>query len=171
MRLPDRITRALRRGIYTAMDIPGGMPGEWREPDVVIGGHDDPYLKRWHLIPRNRACNAYLHLFLRSDDDRALHDHPWVNCSILLGGSYTEHTIDAGGIHRHTIRQAGDVAFRPSGKIAHRIELHDGPCFTLFLTGPIYRRWGFHCPDAGWVDWTKFTAADDPGSIGKGCEQ
>lgn len=143
-----------------------------REPDMIIGGAQDPYLLRWWMIPRNPMFNAYLHLFLRSDDDRALHDHPWANCSILLRGSYVEHQIRAGGIHTRQRRVAGDWTVRPSGRIAHRIELDAGPCWTLFLTGPLYRRWGFHCPDKGWVYWRDFTAARDgkPGEIGAGCE-
>lgn len=58
-----------------------------RAPDFVIGRTGDPYMERWWLIPRNRFFNIYLHRFWRSDDDRALHDHPWVNLSILLKGS------------------------------------------------------------------------------------
>ena len=145
--------------------------GLLRDPDVVIGGHERPYLFRWYLIPRNRFLNVYLHYFLRSDDDRALHDHPWANMSILLDGSYMEHQIDAGGIHRKQLRKAGSWYLRLSGKIAHRIELHKGPVWTLFITGPRYREWGFHCPDTGWVHWTDFTATDDPGAIGRGCDQ
>lgn len=142
-----------------------------RAPDIIIGGHDDPYLIRWHVIPRNPLFNIYLHLFWRSDDDRALHDHPWINCSLMLIGWYTEHTIDAGGIHHKTLRSAGDIKLRLSGKHAHRIELTHGTCVTLFITGPVYRQWGFHCPEQGWVHWQKFTAAHDRGAIGKGCEQ
>lgn len=143
--------------------------GKNRKPDFVIGGAERPYLLRWWLIPRNPVFNAYLHLFLRDDDDRALHDHPWANASILLDGEYTEHQIDAGGIHTRTVRRAGDWHIRPSGKIAHRVELHNGPCWTLFLTGPVYRRWGFHCPERGWVHWKDFVAADDIGAVGRGC--
>jgi len=62
------------------------------KPSVVIGPSDNPYLHRWHVIPRNRFFNIYLHRFFRSDDDRALHDHPWANCSILIAGDYTEWT-------------------------------------------------------------------------------
>lgn len=141
-----------------------------RAPDFVIGGQARPYLRRWWLIPRNPLFNAYLHQFLRSDDDRALHDHPWANCSVLLTGQYTEHTIDAGGIHRRQVLQAGAVRMRWSGRIAHRVELHDGPCWTLFITGPRYRAWGFHCPAAGWVPWEQFTATHDKGDIGPGCD-
>lgn len=142
-----------------------------RSPDVVIGGHDDPYMYRWYLIPKNRFFNVYVHWFMRSDDDRALHDHPWSNLSILLDGQYTEHRISAGGIHNHFLRKAGDWCIRVAGSIAHRIELTHGTCFTLFITGPKYREWGFHCPQQGWVHWKKFTAADDPGAIGLGCNQ
>lgn len=146
--------------------------GQSRAPDFVVGDGPKPYLRRWWLIPRNPLVNVYLHQFLRSDDDRALHDHPWANCSILLAGSYVEHRILAGGIHTRTRRVAGDWTVRPSGAIAHRIEIEDGPCWTLFITGPVYRRWGFHCPDRGWVYWKIFTAQRDgkPGEIGRGCE-
>lgn len=139
------------------------------KPDFVIGGQQDPYLLRWFLIPRNPVFNVYVHLFLRSDEDRALHDHPWANCSILLDGSYTEHEILQGGVHQKTVKTAGQWRFRRSGRMAHRIELHNGPCWTLFITGPRYRNWGFHCPDAGWVRWEDFTASGNKGITGKGC--
>src|SRR5690606_35831081 len=80
-----------------------------RPPDFIVGGAERPYLKRWWLIPRNPIFNVYLHQFLRDDDDRALHDHPWPWCSILLDGSYIEHTIAAGGIHRRQLRQAPSI--------------------------------------------------------------
>jgi hypothetical protein len=155
------VVRSLIRTFYSGCVL--------NAPDVIIGGHDDPYMLRWHLIPRNPLFNIYLHQFLRSDDDRALHDHPWSNVSILLEGTYTEHRIEQGGIHTRTIREAGDVVVRLSGRVAHRIELHAGRCVTLFITGPRYRSWGFHCPTAGWVHWRDFTAAHDPGAIGPGC--
>lgn len=152
-----------------------------RDPDFVIGGRDNPYLERWFVIPRNPVFNIYLHRFLRSDDDRALHTHPWLfNLSILLEGQYVEHTSDGS-----SYRQAGDFKFR-FGAAPHRVELVRAafaiggmrsrafgkplPCWTLFITGPRVRQWGFLCPQ-GWVHWKKFTASDDPGSVGRGCDQ
>lgn len=136
-----------------------------RTPDMVIGGSDDPYLIRWWLIPRNRFFNVYLHLFLRSDDDRALHSHPWAfNASWLLDGEYVEHT-PAGAFKR----EQGAFKFR-WGPSFHRIELTEGAVWTLFVTGPRVREWGFQCPQ-GFIHWRRFTAADDPGAIGKGCDQ
>jgi hypothetical protein len=138
-----------------------------RPPDFIIGGVDDPYLKRWWIIPRNRVFNIYLHQFLRSDEDRAHHDHPWTNLSIVLRGEYTEHSIKAGGVIIRTVRKAGAIKLRRA-VAAHRIELHAGECWTLFITGPVVRLWGFHCP-AGWRRWQDFVA-ENPGEIGKGCD-
>lgn len=138
-----------------------------RAPDFIIGSDDDPYMRRWWIIPRNRVFNIYLHHFLHSDDDRALHDHPWWNASFLLSGTYSEHTIAAGGVHQRVRYCAGDVKFRRA-TAAHRVELTDGPCWSLFFTGPIIRSWGFHCPH-GWRHWRIFTDARDYGKIGIGC--
>lgn len=139
-----------------------------RAPDVLIGKQDDTYMRRWWVIPRNRFFNIYLHHFLRSDDDRALHDHPWWNASILLWGRYTEHTIAAGGVNRRVEYAAGAIKLR-GAKYAHRVELTDGPCWSLFITGPMLREWGFHCP-AGWRPWQQFVDPTDRGKIGKGCD-
>ncbi|SID67872.1 Protein of uncharacterised function (DUF550) [Mycobacteroides abscessus subsp. abscessus] len=59
------------------------------EPHQPIGAEGEaPYLLRWYVIPRNRWLNIYLHKFLRDDDDRALHDHPWWFVSLMLWGQY-----------------------------------------------------------------------------------
>lgn len=139
-----------------------------RQPDLVVGGTERPYLRRWWLIPRNGWFNLYLHQFLRSDDDRALHDHPWPNCSILLRGRYVERTIAAGGIEHRVERRAGAIKLRLPWA-AHRVEIADGEtCWTLFITGPRLREWGFHCP-AGWRPWHEFVDRRDTGSVGRGC--
>ncbi len=62
-----------------------------REPDFHVGGKEDPYMLRWWLIPRNKYFNIYLHKFLRDDEDRATHGHPWKSLSIVLKGDYIEH--------------------------------------------------------------------------------
>ena len=155
-----------------------------RQPDFVIGGAESPYLRRHWLIPRNRFFNVYVHEFLRSDDDRALHDHPWLfNASWLIEGDYLEHTIREGGVAEVVAREAGDWKFR-WGPAPHRVELRMEaetdvrgfsvgwivPCWTVFITGPVVRPWGFYCPRR-WVPWQEFTDARDSGSIGKGCGQ
>jgi hypothetical protein len=140
-----------------------------RDPDLVIGETADPYLHRWYVIPRNRFFNVYLHEFLRSDDDRALHDHPWFWLSFLLRGEYVEHTIAAGGIHRRRRFRAGSMRVH-SPWFAHRLEIEPGvACWTLFVTGPRLREWGFHCADF-WRHWRDFTDPASRGTrVGKGC--
>lgn len=139
-----------------------------RPPDFIIGGPTDPYLRRWWVLPRNPVFNVYLHEFLRSDDDRALHDHPWLNASYLLRGEYTEETIAAGGVHRREVLRVGDWKLRRA-RSAHRIELHAGPCWSLFFTGPHLRTWGFHCP-GGWRPSQLFVSPIDKGQRGRGCD-
>lgn len=150
------------------MDL-AGMQG-WAEDlmasrkfDFSIGGEVDPYILRWWVIPRNPWSNQYLHDIRRSDDDRALHDHPWPNTSFLIFGSYIEHTPDGA-----FVRKAGDVVFRPASAL-HRLEVIPGErAISLFSTGPKEREWGFACPQ-GWVHWKDFSDADSPGETGRGC--
>lgn len=41
-----------------------------------------------------------------------------------------------------------------------------------FLTGFRTRAWGFHCPEAGWVPWERFTDPATAGAtVGRGCDQ
>jgi hypothetical protein len=75
-----------------------------------------PALRRHLLIPRNPIFNVYLHHFLRSDDDRALHDHPWINLSLLLDGCYLEHCGD------------GRARFRDEGQFVARRAARDARC-------------------------------------------
>lgn len=129
-----------------------------RQPDRIIG---DNYLYRWYVIPRNRFLNIYLHKFIASDDDRALHDHPWLSVSFLLKGEMIEHLLSQ---KRHV--PVFIPVFRLA-KHAHRLEVVKSPVWTVFITGPNIRQWGFLCPK-GWVHWSKFT--DSSGnSVGVGC--
>lgn len=137
-----------------------------RLPDFVIG---PDYLRRWWVIPRNRFFNIYLHQFLHSDEDRALHDHMYANVSILLEGTYKEHSIAQGGVHRVQTYAAGNWKFRWPSQ-AHRIEIEPGTeTWSLFITGPRVRDWGFHCPK-GWRHWKAFVDDRNHGKVGKGCE-
>jgi len=131
-----------------------------RAPDFVIGSG---YLERWWVVPRNDFSNVYLHRFSGSDEDRALHDHPWASTSVLIAGRYIEHT-PAG----QAMRGAGDVIQRRASD-AHRVEILPGEtAVTLFFTGPVERQWGFLCPQ-GWVHWRDFTDPTDEGLVGRGC--
>lgn len=140
-----------------------------RPPDFVIGPKDSPYLRRWWVIPRNRWFNIYLHNILHDDDDRALHDHPWANMSLVLKGGYWEVTPTG-----KFWRGRGSIVFRRATE-AHRLALswdsrttYGSPCWTLFITGPVVREWGFHCR-THWVHWREFVNSRDSGLVGRGC--
>lgn len=140
-----------------------------RKPDFVIGEEDRPYIYRWWIIPRNTVFNIYLHKIMRDDDDRALHDHPWWNVSIILKGCYRE--IRQGG-YRKTHRR-WSIVFRKA-TCAHRLELpvENGGisyCWSLFITGPRVREWGFYCPQ-GWRHWKAFVDPEKTGLRGPGCD-
>lgn len=185
MKLRARWTAALHR---RCLAIAAARP-----PDFVVGQGPVPYLERWWLLPRNPLLNVYLHRFRRSDDDRALHDHPWPSLSVMTAGRLDEHTFahslrerrrrheDAVAIWGegtqptlHYARRriaAGDVRLR-SARFAHRLELLSGEeCWTVFITGPVLRVWGFWCEGVRWVDWRTFTDTRDGRSVtGRGCE-
>jgi len=167
-----------------------------RDPDYIIGPKEDPQVKRWWVIPRNPIFNIYLHKFCRSDDDRALHDHPWCNVSFVLKGEYLEIVPDSAtrtykGVRRYINATDGKLhanhtgilrrPFRPVFRFAkqpHRVMLfgysNPVPCWSLFFTGPNLRTWGFYCPDGydmRWVPWQQFIERYEGGNErGKGCD-
>lgn len=179
-----------------------------RHPDFIVGDRSAPYLLRWYLTPWRAAykdvpeadrtrwqqfvsClpNLYLHCFLRSDDDRALHDHPWNWASLLLAGQYTEVTeqpysesasfngcdymvidVQAKSMLVSRMYTAGTLRWHRA-EYAHRLVLPRGAAaWTLFFVGWRRRRWGFHCPK-GWVPWEEFTDPETAGAtVGRGCD-
>lgn len=177
LRLPAFLRRPLLRACFSVMNSRG--------PDMVIGGDARPYMLRWWLLPRNRWVNVYLHHFLRDDDDRALHDHPWHSLSVLLSGRLIETYAPVAcraAEPAHQVERThavGAIVWRGC-RFAHRLALPLGsdlaprPAVTLFITGPRVREWGFWCPASspagGWRPWRKFVAPDDPGAVGPGCE-
>ena len=58
---------------------------------VIVNCNRDPYLTRWFLF-RTEPLAVFFHWFHRSDEDRALHDHPWTFITVILWRGYNEHT-------------------------------------------------------------------------------
>lgn len=111
----------------------------WRHggPHFVVGDPASPYLLRWYVLPRNPFLNVYIHKFLKDDDDRAAHDHPWYSLSLCLWRGYWEEV----GPLRDLTRWIGPLSLtlRPAWW-THRVVLKDGkPAWTLFVTGPRVR--------------------------------
>ena len=144
-----------------------------RGPDFVIGPPDNPYMRRWWIIPRNEGCNVYLHEILRSDDDRAGHDHPWSNTSYIIDGGYDEvvYYRDSPWQEAHVLsRKPGEWVSRAAQDTHRLIVPEGGRCVSLFLTGPKVREWGFWCPNGErFVHWQDFTGGENGELIGRGC--
>lgn len=115
-----------------------------------------PLLVRYILF-RCAGWGVYLHHLLRSDRDRALHDHPWPFVSIVLSGGYYEmHDQTLDGETRGEWRKPGCVLVRPA-EWRHRVVLIS-PAWTLVIVGRRCRKWGFFLP-GGWCWWRKFDPA------------
>lgn len=143
-----------------------------RQPDFVVGDHDDPYLRRWWVIPRNKCFNVYVHEFLRDDDDRACHCHPWLSLSLSLNMAMDEVWLDRSyglAIERRRRVEPGTLLFRRA-RFAHRMVVPEPGAITLFITGPTIRTWGFWCGGTRFVPWQQFVDARDSGKVGRGCE-
>lgn len=119
---------------------------------------EDVYLRRWWFIPRNQFFNIYFHNMIR-DDDAALHDHPSWSLSLMLRGVLKERYQDdperqrVQGVVKVRYIDAGAVTYRGL-HFAHQL-LVETEAWTIFITGPKIRLWGFWCPK-GWRPWTKY---------------
>lgn len=122
---------------------------------TIVGEKADPLMIRYVIIGC-QAWGLYLHKFVRSDRDRALHDHPWPFVAWILKGGYSEehdHTIDGKAIIER--RVPGDILVRPA-EWRHRVILPEGgTSWSLTLVGRRQRRWGFFLPD-GWCHWRQY---------------
>lgn len=111
------------------------------------------YLRRLRII-QTPWFGIYLHETSNPDVDPHLHDHPWTFWSLVLKGGYTEAHYSHGrrtvnvwrrwSIHRMKL---GDFH-----KITHLLRK---PTWTLLLTGPRRKEWGF-MTDKGWVPWHQY---------------
>ena len=134
-----------------------------------------PLLTRYHLIA-TRAFGIYVHHLHVSDEDRALHDHPWSFVTVLLSSGYFEWTPTTAPRRtsaRTDLRLVGyqvfcrswyprfSVLYRPA-EWAHRLELVR-PTWTLVFRWRVRRAWGFFSP-RGWLPWRAYGRAycDDP---------
>jgi hypothetical protein len=174
-----------------------------RPPDFQVIREDKAvYLRRWWVVPRNDYFNVYLHHMIGSDDD-VLHDHEYVSLSLVLTDGLRERwsvrpkeymkdyeklvawrdklwtddkrpKIDYETqyhIKERTVRE-GQLVWR-SSKMAHQL-IVDRPAWTLFITGPRIKQWGFWCRK-GFVHWKDYVGkGQDPskttsGGEGRGC--
>jgi hypothetical protein len=124
------------------------------------------YLDRLRIV-QTPWFGVYLHRLDVPDPGVDLHDHPWTFASVILRGGYDEEvcdTDDAEDCARWAERWPGTCTrgFTRSwtARSVHRLlltechritRLHRSPTWTLIITGPRRRSWGFYQPE-GFVD-------------------
>jgi hypothetical protein len=78
-----------------------------------------------------------LHHWLAPDDDRAKHDHPWSFTTFVLKGGYTD-SSPSGEEHL----RAPAIRHRKA-EHQHTVFPDPGCAWTVIITGPKTRQWGF----------------------------
>lgn len=131
-----------------------------------------PLLIRWHLLRLWGGRAVMLHCFLRADNSRHFHDHPWAFRTLLLT-PYREHVpfetilgmagrpYLAEGFSPSGIRDArGRMGYvkehrrfsllRRAASWLHWVETIKPLTWTLVYHGPSERVWGFNT-EQGWL--------------------
>lgn len=143
-----------------------------RRPMRLIRIDGQPYLERYH-IAKIGPIRIWLHHFVREDEERAVHDHPWSALSLILTGGYTEEHIEDSFAFNYRDLKAPRWNWIPWHK-QHRIVAVSKDTWTLMLVGPrTGREWHFYdydMPDgtvtvtpgpSGEKDWHKTAAFRD----------
>jgi hypothetical protein len=128
----------------------------------ILGRDGSLYMRRWRVagyrarLPGLGGFNLMIHRIVRPDEDRDPHDHPWWFVSLLFLGRYIEERFGPDGTRFEVVsRRPGGLARRAATDL-HRIDtLPDGEAWTLVLTGPRARKWGFMTP-GGWVQHDRY---------------
>lgn len=130
----------------------------------VIGHPQCPILHRWTLLALGRRPDGrlgrwgkmLLHHFLPNSDDRDVHDHPWPFITIVLKGFYVNIERNAQGKLTAERMKPGTIRYRPATH-THCTKAGPNGCWTLVVTGPLVREWGFWL-DGKWRHWRDYEA-------------
>ena len=130
---------------------------------VIPNCDGDPYLHRWYIFRTERVA-LFLHKFIRSDEDRALHDHPWAFLVIPIWRGYWEHSQKGKrrvlpiigtrlrpATYRHRVELLSYMFCAGTGEWEQytKIEL---PAWSLFFRFTRIRDWGFWANN-GFIKW------------------
>lgn len=146
---PEAIARAAGKakrtlGITKVMQSPhtGKIGGSNPSPRTFIIKFNErlglptcPYLIRWRV--ETKWGSVRLHHWISSDDPRALHDHPWDFVTFVIKGGYTDKNPTG---EQHL--KAPKVQYR-SATHQHTVYPDPGGAWTVVITGPKIRPWGF----------------------------
>jgi hypothetical protein len=137
-KVPEQITQSSSSPVRIPRGVPLLKIKLAEELQCVTG----VYVRRWYI--ETRWASIRLHHWLHSDDARAMHDHTWWFVTLILKGSYAD--INPTG---EELMTPGKFAFRPALH-RHIVQVSPGGCWSLLITGPKIRRFGF------WLHGRKF---------------
>lgn len=125
--------------------LPLGLRIEWARG---IGLPEKSYLRRWSFGHR-KIGSVRLHQWLGPDDDRAPHDHPWWFITFVIKGSYLDYTPspDPSQVMTGELVPRWAVRYRPA-RHRHTVDPFKST-WTLVVTGPVVRKWGFWPYESG----------------------
>lgn len=145
-----------------------------RFPARVIETDGDPYLVRWYVCGRTPEhfhrvaprlawlpVTVFVHCFLRSDQGRDLHNHPWTtSVSLILKGGYVEERLIRPRVIRCRRFSPGSVNVIRRNDF-HRVDLLADRCWTIFIAGRKVSSWGFLDRERGeWVHWREYLSPE-----------
>ena len=105
---------------------------KWREP---LGLLECPYAYRTYLIFFGYSIR--IHFWLRSDDKRYMHNHPWWFITFVLKGYYIDMSLNG-------IDMVDTFSFRyRKPNHTHYVQIPSGGCTTILITGRNKNKWGF----------------------------
>lgn len=122
----------------------------------IIGQPECPAMLRWTLAD-TKLGKVMIHYFPPEVIDRDPHDHPWSFVTLVLRGEYRDESwfnpsfearqaspfhIPPEGIKLTERLRAGAIRFRPADHL-HIVETDEKGCWTLVISGPLSRDWGF----------------------------
>jgi hypothetical protein len=106
------------------------------------------------------GISIFVHYFYRSDDDEALHNHPWKwALSLVLAGGYSEERRVGNGVVRRLVKPGSLNLLK--AETFHRVDLltPERGCWSLFIAGPKSSGWGFWDRRTGeFLPWREFIA-------------
>jgi hypothetical protein len=129
---------------------------------VIEGVNGDVFLERYRVADLGPSRGrVFLHRFVRGDEDRELHNHPWHGLSLILVGGYREErrvwTPEGERVVQRDLKPGNFNLIAPH--TFHRVDLARGECWTLFVAGPVVQSWGFWCRDTNtFTPWREFIA-------------
>jgi hypothetical protein len=121
---------------------------------VIVNCDHDPFMYRWYVL-RTKWVSVFIHKFVRDDEDRALHDHPWAFLVIPIWRGYVEHCERKRIPHARRVRPLLGMRLRRA-TYRHRVVLIGGkPAWSVFIHFRRWREWGFW-PREGFTPWNKW---------------